>query len=48
MMAQNMKEVIKMGKNKEKVYILGLMGQNMMESGMIIKFVEKVFIHGQM
>jgi len=37
-----------MGKNNKKEFILGQMDQDMTENGMIIKFVEKEFINGQM
>lgn len=48
MMEVNMMGIIKMVKSKEKVFTHGLMGLSTMENGMIIKYVVKDFILGQM
>lgn len=48
MMEVNMKVIMLMERNKVKVFILGQMDQDMMENGMIIKYVVKEFINGQM
>lgn len=42
-----MKEIMLMGRNKVRVYIHGPMVLDMMENGMIIKYVEKEYINGQ-